>query len=827
MPLCNPPTLPHSQIQASPSLADSLYTRILIRDLKKLEREAALGRKILECRKNKQYKSNKLGRLLHGVALAHCTKIGVVTMEKIITLSTAAFFANLGFSHETVSDVVASCPSATELKNLMIELAADCILITSKDISGKELALMADKGEDNGKSASFVKLMAYYVSKKVGVKVVCFGIETAGNASKDAACGIDHSLRVFEYGTDQRRILFSMSMTDAGGGGVGSSLVTNLELRNRAVDNCNYLWGTCVLHAMNLMFSVPVETLMGQGGLKKRTFLQALHTAYSLKCLYPNKVWKELWLIGTGSTWCDISKPVLSRWEHVGDAARHLKKWYDQWLVMSQYIINLNNVGKVKCDIASYLISYLKETMLRAQLEFVCAFVTEYYDSHFHWHKHVDQNSKCAGFLSVHTGVHYFVMHRDLVQLQTDWATRDSFQGFLKYYPQTYFVTAQEFVKEFSELSQHRMEKHMDQWRIRNLPLVLGGDTLPATCIANWMLGLPIPISCPRSYYSEKHHTTIDVIECCCFLTAKTTVEAHRQKDIYIDFQPQLRLLACGHDLWSDAVELEGMQRYVRQHYIAFPSNNQLTERWVKDSNECTYLSKDEKMANIYAIVRSCTVMQYTDTAAELLSNRERKGNKYFTSGRKGERVDKRTGEQESISEDERGDSNIRGSLLTSVIIQDIIKKEKKLSGMKVNQNERKNILDHLTKDDNRYESVLRLTEVESLRTHLDQPCKAPNAIQKQTSYQDTPFMRLEIKFSKVITKHIPLLQSELRYLNIIFDAKLKVNALKQLLRENNKTRKKQEFTIQFNKTARDEDVDLLHFKPMHCSAPQWGDAYI
>ena len=145
---------------------------------------------------------------------------------------------------------------------------------------------------------------------------------------------------------------------------------------------------------------------------------------------------------------------------------------------------------------------------------------------------------------------------------------------------------------------------------------------------------------------------------------------------------------------------------------------------------------------------------------------------------------------------------------------------------MKVNQNERKKILDHLTQDNNRYESVLRLTEVESLQTKLDQPCKAPNAIQKQTGYQDTPFMRLEIKFSKVLTKHIPLLQSELRYLNINFDAKLKVNALKTLLRENNKTRKKQEFTIQFNKPARDEDVDLLHFKPMHCSATQWGDAY-
>ena len=59
-----------------------------------------------------------------------------------------------------------------------------------------------------------------------------------------------------------------MSMTDAGGGGVGISLVTNLELINRGIDNCNYLWGTCTIHTIKLMLSVPVEILMGQGGLK-------------------------------------------------------------------------------------------------------------------------------------------------------------------------------------------------------------------------------------------------------------------------------------------------------------------------------------------------------------------------------------------------------------------------------------------------------------------------------------------------------------------------------------------------------------------------------
>ena len=126
--------------------------------------------------------------------------------------------------------MISSCPSATELKHLVVELAADCILTKSKDIANKELVLMVDKGEDNGKSASFVKLMAYYVSKKIGVKVACFGIETARNSSKDAACGIDHSLKVFDYRSNRGRLLFSMSMTDAGGDGVGSSLIKNYSL---------------------------------------------------------------------------------------------------------------------------------------------------------------------------------------------------------------------------------------------------------------------------------------------------------------------------------------------------------------------------------------------------------------------------------------------------------------------------------------------------------------------------------------------------------------------------------------------------------------------
>lgn len=127
-----------------------------------------------------------------------------------------------------------------------------------------------------------------------------FGIKGVGKACKDAACGISHALKVYEYGVNRDPLKFSNRLTDAGDRGVGGSLLVALLLSNRAVNNCNYTWGTCTLHIINLIFSVAVETITGQGRLKKRTYLQTLHTAYSLKNLYHSKVWRDMWLLATG-----------------------------------------------------------------------------------------------------------------------------------------------------------------------------------------------------------------------------------------------------------------------------------------------------------------------------------------------------------------------------------------------------------------------------------------------------------------------------------------------------------------------------------------------
>ena len=45
--------------------------------------------------------------------------------------------------------------------------------------------------------------------------MICFGIETAGNAFMDAACGIYYALKVYEYGVNRDLLKLSNSLTDA------------------------------------------------------------------------------------------------------------------------------------------------------------------------------------------------------------------------------------------------------------------------------------------------------------------------------------------------------------------------------------------------------------------------------------------------------------------------------------------------------------------------------------------------------------------------------------------------------------------------------------
>ena len=103
---------------------------------------------------------------------------------------------------------------------------------------------------------------------------------SAGNDSKGAAQNVSHTLMMYDKGG--RKVLLSNQGSDAGGGATREDFGNKLEIEGRVKDRYEYNVATCSLHALNLCLSSPTELTMGSGGLKKRTALQLLHSAYNL-----------------------------------------------------------------------------------------------------------------------------------------------------------------------------------------------------------------------------------------------------------------------------------------------------------------------------------------------------------------------------------------------------------------------------------------------------------------------------------------------------------------------------------------------------------------
>lgn len=93
------------------------------------------------------------------------------------------------------------------------------------------------------------------------------------------------------------------------------------------------------------------------------------------------------------------------------------------------------------------------------------------------------------------------------------------------------------------------------------------------------------------TYTYSNCSNAIDIAECCTFFNFNTISNAHRAKYIDVDLQPQFAIfLANGQHTWSDGDEMQTMQDYVRNNYLQYLYNNQLTKCWVKDINKCAYL---------------------------------------------------------------------------------------------------------------------------------------------------------------------------------------------------------------------------------------------
>ena len=175
------------------------------------------------------------------------------------------------------------------------------------------------------------------------------------------------------------------------------------------------------------------------------------------------------------------------------------------------------------------------------------------------------------------------------------------------------------------------------------------------------------------------------------------------------------------------------MRQFVRETWLKVSTNSQLAERWVKDSNECTFTSKHEKVANIYAIIRFRTIIYFNKSANDEHNNRARRATKYLTKGKVGEQIVKATELLEEVHGNKR--DKIRGAILVRTSIDGTIKQCVEVQQLNVSKVTRNQVYTHLKNDDHQFESVLRNEITAGLISILYNDHKEDNDIQKADWY--------------------------------------------------------------------------------------------
>ena len=519
-----------------------LYETVSKTKLARLEKKAEFFDQVnLKIKRRRSYMSN-LSRRLYGVMMMMAPKLSLEIAQSICALAIAAYMNDCGFDIDNIGN---STPSASTLKKIMVQEAIETVLLEKEQMTDKKLTILCDKGEgmSSRDGAAFVKLIARYDSARDRVRTTAIGIQSAGNSSEDGALGIHEALKLFDY--PDKPLKVSATGTDAGGGATREHLGTKLALKGKVKNIAELVSTTCSLHAMNLTLQSPTALTMGEGGLHKRTALQLLHTAYNLSQQFQTAEWAELWMKVTTTQWEQIKCPIMTRWEYVCEATAHLLRYRNEWLTMAKVIVSYNNTGTAKHTIGSYLFSLIQEPMLIAHVQFLHAYIVSWWDKHFQWLKHVDDETKTPGFLAVHMPLRYFVQSVDLDELTLCWNEREEFTDFVSCFPQESEYKKEELATMFFGRVKNRFHKHFCQWRDKYLFFMLGGEHEPAMFLARWLLGQDLP-PIPATFQSKKHHREINLHHMISFLTKDKSPTDYHSKDFFQKHLPAIKELTQG-----------------------------------------------------------------------------------------------------------------------------------------------------------------------------------------------------------------------------------------------------------------------------------------
>ena len=752
--------------------------------------------------KTKQFNfQNKRAHHLLAIGMAYVLALSNSAAALFIPCILASFFTEIGYAFSQ-SGMGLITPSRNTLSNIIEESAVTSMIDLQRELgTGVKIFISSDHGNKKGLH-HLVKVLSFWSKCDNDVKRVTLDTDASGGTSEETADAIHTSLTKLDLST--RRVLLAGQHGDAGGGGTGASLMEGLRLKNRINDIDEYLSSTCANHGLNLTLSVPTIKCFGTGGLEKRNILQFLHSIWNLTQQFEWDEFRLLWKSCTGELIkVRMPQPVLTRWEYVGLAIEWVIVRLDQIEKMAQAVINTNAAISSKNIIASAITSLSKEVIIRAHTYFLKSYHDSFFAIHFQWMKHVDTMTKKNRYLSRHMAVHVYVMHKLLKEIENEWKTMTVFSPFIQYCNENIQnedeknMTINVMPAKFFKLAKDVLIKHFDQWRSPMLlPLVLGGDAIPAQALSSYLCYLNPNPTIPQTYYSHTHHVHINVQSMMVFLTGRIKTPEDRRalynREYYHLHQGAIEKLARGASIWLDNQqdnELNAFGMYMKIHFLPLPSNNQCVEAGVKDAALCRTSGRSERIASLLNFFRS-TITTYVVNDARAVA---------ITDPQKERGVKRKANDNENrhkiwISESSKVHSILKQANKFNPEIYSL--EQKRIMTLKVGTMEHYST-ERINKSDLKFRQKMNKQKIQ-------------NTAQQKVGVDTTPYLLGKIQYGKLRSLHINLMREEILHrTNIPIDNSLGIRALAALLRthENERVGNEVKFFMPQLKSSDEWDV--------------------
>jgi hypothetical protein len=681
--------------------------------------------------------------------------------ELTLGMSTNYVLNELGIS-ASPEQIASTTPSTTAIRGIISHGATSALwLFRERILNVKEknyLYLSCDKG-----GGRLIKKISRWNPLTQAIESFTLDTDNSEETSKECANGVEFSMRRLQLeATDEilNKLILRGSTTDSGGGGTGHSFKAELLKReNLTCGEPEFLIGFCVMHILQLTLSTPMKTLMGEGGLEKRNFLQLCHSLYDFECKFEPSEWlvlanearKDLGL-DVITSWKKIQAPILTRWGTVGMASRVVcdKEKMATYNKISQWVVNAYPSNNASNKIASSILSLMREPLIMSDAHLSNGFMNYFFDINYSWLETGDPEvGGTLGFLSRHLLVRSFIIHDKLQSaLNGGWKKFEEFKSFCEFKDlrENEQKKQEDKANAFFKLALEPVKKHFAIWSNELLFFGLFGEFETSSCLAK-ILGLRDSHFDARRQFGDSngislfksafHKATINLRHFEAFITSSCDdIIAVGESFHWKKLEGLAKELRGGHDIWNPTYKGTWKEVFLNQ-YAAHATHTQLVEAAVKDSNFCSKKNRPEEYQSQIGQIRAGILTDINKEARRA-------------------QVDEKIKRDGKGFKEDKGRVKIRGFHKVATAIK--ISRSQAESALRcqkyVRELMKSYVVEKFSEDRSKRKTSAVLAKKDIQRE--------PNAVQRMRGYHQTSQMKGEVQFGKLNANlHLDLLRRE------------------------------------------------------------------